>query len=139
MDYTALPTVNAFLNGAAAVALVTGFLFIQAGEWKKHRNAMVTALVLSGLFLASYLVYHYQVGSVKFQGQGSVRTVYFAILITHTVLATAVPFLAGFLVYFAFTRRFDRHRALARWALPIWLYVSITGVVIYWMLYRMSW
>lgn len=137
MDYTILPTVNAVLNGAAAVALVTGFVFIRRGEWRRHRNSMVTALALSGLFLASYLLYHYQVGSVRFQGEGPIRTVYFSILITHTILATAVPFLAGFLVYFAVRRRFDRHKALARWALPIWLYVSITGVVIYWMLYRL--
>jgi len=134
---TILPTLNACLNGLAAVALVTGFVFIRRGQWRRHRAAMVTALVLSGLFLASYLVYHYQVGSVRFQGEGTIRSVYLAILLTHTVLAVTVPFFAGFLVYFATKRRFDQHRAVARWGLPIWIYVSVTGVVIYLMLYHL--
>ena len=138
MDLTVLPTVNATLNGLAAVALATGYVFIRRGQWRRHRAAMITALVLSGLFLASYLVYHYQVGSVRFQGQGPIRTVYFTILLTHTVLAATVPFFAGALVYLAVKGRFARHRAVARWGLPIWLYVSVTGVVIYWMLYRMG-
>lgn len=100
---------------------------------------MVSALVCSVLFLTSYLYYHSQVGSVRFQGQGMVRTIYFAILLSHTILAAAVPFLAGITVFWAFRGRFDRHRAIARWTLPIWLYVSVTGVTIYWMLYRLTW
>ena len=100
---------------------------------------MLAALVCSILFLTSYLYYHSQVGSVRFQGQGTVRTVYFAILLSHTVLAASVPFLAGITVWRALRGRFVAHRSIARWTLPIWLYVSVTGVVIYWMLYRSSW
>ena len=100
---------------------------------------MVAALTCSVLFLTSYLYYHSQVGSIRFQGQGPIRTIYFGILLTHTVLAAAVPFLAGVTVLNALRGRFDRHRAIARWTLPIWLYVSVTGVAVYWMLYRISW
>ncbi len=132
-----LPALNACLNAAAAVALLIGFWLIRRGRWRAHRAAMITALVLSGAFLTSYLVYHAQVGSVRFQGQGWVRTLYLSILATHTVLATAVPVLAIVTLSRALRRRFDRHRAIARWTLPIWLYVSVTGVVVYWMLYRL--
>jgi uncharacterized membrane protein YozB (DUF420 family) len=132
-----LPTVNALLNAASAAALVAGFLLIRRGRWRAHRAAMVTALVFSGAFLTSYLVYHAQVGSVRFQGTGWVRTLYLSILGTHTVLAAAVPVLAVLTLSRALRRRFDRHAALARWTLPIWLYVSVTGVVVYWMLYRL--
>jgi uncharacterized membrane protein YozB (DUF420 family) len=100
---------------------------------------MLTALACSVLFLVSYLTYHYHTGSTRFPGTGAVRTVYLSILLTHTILAAAVPFLAGITVYRALRGRFDRHRAIARWTLPIWLYVSVTGVVIYWMLYRVAW
>jgi len=102
-------------------------------------KVMIAALVSSTLFLASYLVYHAHVGSKHFPGAGAARTVYLSILLTHTVLAATVPFFAGFLVWNAWRRRFDRHRRIARWGLPIWLYVSVTGVVVYWMLYRVSW
>ncbi|HET9769231.1 MAG TPA: DUF420 domain-containing protein [Thermoanaerobaculia bacterium] len=132
-----LPALNAVLNAAAAVALLTGFWLIRRGRWRAHRAAMITALVLSSAFLTSYLVYHAQVGSVRFQGQGWVRTLYLSILATHTVLAAAVPVLAIVTLTRALRRRFDRHRAIARWTLPIWLYVSVTGVVVYWMLYRL--
>lgn len=132
-----LPALNACLNAAAAVALLIGFWLIRRGRWRAHRAAMITALVLSGAFLTSYLVYHAQVGSVRFQGQGWVRTLYLSILATHTVLAAAVPVLAIVTLTRALRRRFDRHRAIARWTLPIWLYVSVTGVVVYWMLYRL--
>jgi uncharacterized membrane protein YozB (DUF420 family) len=130
-----LPALNALLNGASAVALLTGFWLIRRGRWRAHRAAMVTALLLSAAFLASYLVYHAAVGSVRFSGEGWVRRVYLSILLTHTVLAAAVPVLALWTLSRALRRRFARHAALARWTLPIWLYVSVTGVVIYWMLY----
>ena len=97
---------------------------------------MLAAFTLMGLFLVSYLLYHFQVGSVRYQGEGTIRTVYFVVLISHTVLATAVPFLAIITLRRALRERFDKHRAIARWTLPIWLYVSVTGVVVYWMLYR---
>ena len=138
MDPTVLPTVNATLNGVAFVLLVTGFLQIRRGRVEAHRAFMSAALVCSVLFLISYLYYHSQVGSVRFQGTGTVRAVYLGILLTHTVLAAVVPFLAVITLSRALKARFERHKAIARWTLPIWLYVSITGVVIYWMLYRMD-
>ena len=139
MDVSFLPTVNASLNATAAALLVVGFVFIRRGRVGAHRAAMIAALVCSVLFLASYLVYHSQAGSVRFPGTGAVRTVYLSILLTHTVLAAAVPFLALITVVRALQERFDQHRRIARWTLPIWLYVSVTGVTIYWMLYRMQW
>lgn len=132
-----LPTVNAALNATSAVLLVVGYLLIRRGRRNAHRNVMIAALISSVGFLLSYLLYHYQVGSVRFQGTGTVRTVYLTILATHTVLAAAVPVLAVAVVVLAARRRFRRHKALARWTLPIWLYVSVTGVVVYWMLYQM--
>ncbi|HEX4953308.1 MAG TPA: DUF420 domain-containing protein [Thermoanaerobaculia bacterium] len=137
MDVRDLPTVNALLNSLATLCLVAGYLLIRAGRRNAHKVAMIAALVCSTLFLACYLVYHYQVGSVRFQGTGTLRTVYLTILATHTVLAAAVPVLAVIVVTHAVRRRFDRHKRIARWALPIWLYVSITGVVVYWMLYQL--
>jgi len=133
-----LPTVNASLNAMATVLLTTGWILIRRGNKRAHRAVMIAALVCSAGFLTSYLVYHYQVGSVRFQGTGLVRTVYFSVLITHTVLAAAVPVLAVITVLRAVKGRFAKHRAIARWTLPIWLYVSVTGVVVYWMLYRMG-
>lgn len=137
MQLTQMPAINACLNGLAAVFLVLGFVFIRQRRWKAHRWAMLSAFGCSVVFLACYLYYHSQVGSVRFQGVGTVRVVYFTILLTHTVLAAFVPFLAGVTLYRAFRSDFARHRRLARWTLPIWLYVSVTGVAIYWMLYRM--
>lgn len=134
-----LPTVNATLNGLAATFLVIGFVLIRKRRIEAHRRAMLTAFGCSVLFLTSYLIYHFQVGSVRFPGQGVARTVYLSILLTHTVLAAAVPFLAAITLFRALQRSFPQHRRIARWTFPIWLYVSITGVVIYWMLYRMSW
>ena len=139
MDVSFLPTVNASLNATAAALLIAGFVFIRRGRIGAHRAAMIAALVCSVLFLASYLVYHSQAGSVRFPGTGAVRTVYLSILLTHTVLAAAVPFLALITVVRALQAKFDQHRRIARWTLPIWLYVSVTGVTIYWMLYRMQW
>lgn len=132
-----LPALNALLNGAAAVALVIGFWLIRRGRWRAHRAAMLTALAFSAAFLTSYLIYHAQVGSVRFQGQGWLRTTYLSILLTHTVLAATVPVLALLTLSHALRRRFPAHARLARWTMPIWLYVSITGVVIYLMLYQL--
>lgn len=135
-SFTSLPTVNAVLNGLAATLLVTGFVLIRSGRREAHRRVMTAAFACSILFLVSYLVYHAGVGSVRFQGTGGVRTAYLSILLTHTVLAAAVPFLAVTTLVLARKGRFDAHRRLARVTLPIWLYVSVTGVVIYLMLYR---
>ncbi len=137
LPLTSLPTVNASLNGLSAVLLVVGFVLIRRRRIEAHRAVMLAAFACSVLFLASYLVYHAQVGSVRFQGTGAIRTLYFTVLISHTVLAAAVPFLALITLVRALRRRFDRHRAIARWTLPIWLYVSVTGVAVYWMLYRL--
>jgi len=134
-----LPTLNAALNGSATVLLVTGWLLVRSGRREAHRRVMLGALACSALFLASYLVYHFQVGSVRFPGTGAVRTVYLLILLTHTVLAAILPVLVAITLVRALRRRFDRHRGIARWTLPIWLYVSVTGVVVYWMLYRVDW
>ncbi|HEY8149310.1 MAG TPA: DUF420 domain-containing protein [Vicinamibacteria bacterium] len=138
MTVTDLPALNAILNATSAVLLATGYLFIRRGRRDAHKRVMLAALVSSALFLTSYLVYHAHVGSVRFRGQGAVRTLYFTILLTHTVLAVAiVPLVATTLVP-ALRGRFDRHRRLARITLPLWAYVSVTGVVIYWMLYRLN-
>lgn len=132
---TDLPTLNAALNSLSAVFLCAGYYFIRARHREAHRRCMLAACVTSTLFLISYLVYHFHVGSVKFQGQGWIRSVYFTILITHTILATAVVPLALITLVRALREKFDAHRRIARWTLPIWLYVSVTGVVVYWMLY----
>lgn len=134
-----LPTVNASLNGLAAILLIAGYYYIRKRDLQKHRACMLTAFSCSVLFLISYLIYHYQVGSVRYQGTGALRTVYLTILATHTVLAAAVPFLAAITLVRALRKRFEKHRAIARWTLPIWLYVSVTGVVIYLMLYGAPW
>jgi len=134
---TALPALNATLNGACALLLLAGFLCIRRRRVAAHKACMASACVASALFLASYLTYHYQVGSVRFTGQGWVRPVYFAVLLSHTVLAAAVVPLALVTLARALRGRFDRHVRIARWALPVWLYVSVTGVVIYWMLYHL--
>jgi putative membrane protein len=132
-----LPTLNAILNAASALLLATGYVLIRRGRIAAHRRVMLTALGCSALFLTSYLVYHANVGSVRFQGRGLIRTVYFSILLTHTVLATAIVPLVAVTLARALRARYDRHRALARVTLPLWGYVSVTGVVIYWMLYRL--
>ena len=137
MTAPVLPTINAILNATAAVLLVWGYTLIRRKRIQTHRNVMITAFVVSCLFLVCYLVYHYQVGSVRFQHAGLLRTVYLSILGTHTVLAAAVPVLAIVTLRRGLAGRFDRHRAIARWTLPIWLYVSVTGVVVYLMLYHL--
>lgn len=133
-----LPTVNAFLNSLSASFLVAGYWFISRRDVTRHRWCMLAAFSCSVLFLISYLVYHFQVGSVGFQGTGAVRKFYFAVLLSHTVLAALVPFLAIVTLVRALRERFDQHRRIARWTLPIWLYVSVTGVLVYLMLYRMD-
>jgi uncharacterized membrane protein YozB (DUF420 family) len=137
MDYTILPGINATLNAIATVFLSVGWVFIRRRDIARHRACMLSAFATSALFLTSYVVYHANVGSVPFQGQGAVRVVYFLILITHIVLAALILPLALITLSRALSQRFDRHRRIARWTLPIWLYVSVTGVVIYVMLYRM--
>jgi uncharacterized membrane protein YozB (DUF420 family) len=134
-----LPAVNATLNALATLLLVIGFVLIRKRRWRAHRAVMVTALVCSTLFLTSYLIYHAHVGSVHFTGTGTARIAYFTILISHTLLAATVPILAGITVVRAFRGKFSQHKRIARWTLPIWLYVSVTGVVVYWMLYQMHW
>jgi len=135
-DFTRLATLNATLNGCAGVLLVCGFLAIRSGRRVLHERLMKSAFACSVLFLVSYLVYHAQVGSVPFRGTGTIRTVYLGILLTHTVLAALVPFLAVITLWRGVKGRFESHRRIARWTFPIWLYVSITGVVIYRMVYH---
>jgi putative membrane protein len=132
-----LPALNAGLNALSGVFLLTGAGFIHRQRERAHRACMLAAFVTSGLFLVSYLVYHALHGSTPFTGQGPLRTLYFAILISHTILAAIVPPLAILTVVAALRDQRARHRRLARWTLPIWLYVSVTGVTVYWLLYRL--
>jgi putative membrane protein len=131
-----LATINAAMNASAAVCLVVGLVFIKRGNERAHRAAMLAAFTFSSLFLIGYLVHHVRVGSVPFDGQGWIRTAYFAILIPHVVLATAVVPLALLSLYRGLTGRLEAHRRIAKVTLPIWLYVSVSGVVVYFMLYR---
>ncbi len=136
MSISDLPTLNAILNSISAILLTTGYVFIRQKKISAHRACMISAFATSTLFLISYLFYHYHHGATSFPGQGIVRLIYFTVLITHTILAAAiVPMI---LVTFAraLRERFDRHRKIARWTLPIWLYVSVTGVFVYLMLYH---
>lgn len=132
-----VPALNASLNGASALFLLLGWVAVRSGRIERHRAWMLTAAATSTVFLASYLSYHARVGSVRFTGQGSIRTVYFAILLSHTILAVAILPLVLRTLYLGLRRQDDRHRRIARWTFPLWLYVSITGVVVYWMLYRL--
>ena len=132
-----LPTLNATLNATSAVLLSIGYVFIRLGQRQNHKRCMLSALVVSALFLTSYVVYHAQVGSVPFKGVGAIRAVYFTILISHVILAIAIVPLVNVTASRALSARYDKHRVIARWTLPLWLYVSVTGVVVYVMLYRM--
>ena len=132
-----LPTLNAALNFTAAVLIGTGFYFIKQKNIRAHKVCMIAALVVSGLFLTSYLVYHYNVGSVSFTKQGWIRNVYFPLLVTHTVLAAVVLPMVLRTAFLAYKGRWVNHVRIARWTFPIWAYVSITGVVVYLMLYRL--
>ncbi len=136
MDFTDLPALNASLNSLAAVFLALGYVFIRRGEVQRHRACMLCASGVSLAFLTSYLVYHWQVGSVPFAGHGWVRPVYFSILLSHVLLAMAVLPLAATTLLRAWRGDYGRHRAIARWTWPVWMYVSVTGVVIYGMLYH---
>lgn len=132
-----MPAVNAALNGTSAVLLAVGYLFIRRKKITAHKVCMGSAFAVSTLFLISYLTYHYHVGSIHFGGQGAIRALYFTILISHTILAVAILPLALVTVYRALKGRFDRHVKIARWTLPLWLYVSVTGVIVYLMLYHL--
>jgi len=135
-QYAIFPVINASLNGTSALLLVTAHRMIKRGRVALHRALMLTAIVTSTAFLISYLYYHAHVGSVRFQGQGWPRRIYFTILISHTILAAAIVPLVIITLSRALRERFDGHRAIARWTYPLWLYVSVTGVVIYFMLYK---
>ena len=134
---TLLPTLNAILNALSAIFLATGYVMIRQRRITAHKRCMVSALVTSSLFLVSYLTYHFQIGSKPFTGQGPIRTVYFSILLSHTTLAAVIVPLVVMTVRRAWKGNFERHARIARRTLPLWLYVSVTGVVVYWMLYRM--
>ena len=135
---TQLPTLNAVLNALSAILLVGGYVSIRRRKIETHKRFMLAAFGTSCMFLVSYLTYHFQIGSKRFEGQGVIRPVYFSILISHTILAAAIVPLVIMTLFHAFRSRFERHKAIARVTLPIWLYVSVTGVVVYWMLYRMK-
>ena len=135
MNVSELPALNASLNGVATVFLAAGYLCIRRRWIAAHRASMMAAVATSALFLMSYVVYHANAGSKPFTGMGPVRAIYFLILLTHIVLAAAIVPMVVITLSRALRERFDRHAAIARWTLPIWLYVSVTGVVIYLMLY----
>jgi uncharacterized membrane protein YozB (DUF420 family) len=137
MEVTDLPALNACLNSISTILLGAGYYFIRRREIARHKMSMIAAFVCSILFLTSYLIYHYHVGSIPFTGRGWIRPVYFTILITHIILAAAIVPLALITLYRAWRGQFDRHKRIARWTWPLWMYVSVTGVVIYLMLYQM--
>ena len=137
MNVTDLPALNATLNSIASLLLVTGWVFIRRGDRAKHKACMIAALVTSALFLTSYVIYHLQVGSVPFKGTGWIRTVYFAVLIPHVILAAAIVPPVLITASRGLTAKYDKHRRIARWTLPLWLYVSVTGVIVYLMLYEL--
>jgi putative membrane protein len=135
-QYAIFPVINASLNGASTVLLLVGRWFIARRRIAAHRGTMITAVITSALFLTSYLYYHAHVGSVRFQGTGWSRPVYFTVLISHVILAIVIVPLVIITLTRALRERFDRHRAIARWTFPLWLYVSVTGVLVYFMLYH---
>jgi uncharacterized membrane protein YozB (DUF420 family) len=137
LSLTDLPTVNAALNATSAVLLASGYRYIRRRQVAAHQRCMIAACVTSTLFLLSYLIYHYNVGSMPFRGQGWVRPIYFTILISHTILAAAIVPLVLVTLFRAWKADFAKHARIAKWTLPIWFYVSVTGVVIYWMLYQL--
>ncbi len=136
-QYAIYPVIDAALNATSAVLLLVGWSFIRRGRMAAHRAMMIAALISSSLFLAFYLYFHAHVGSVRFQGQGWSRPVYFTILISHTLLAVAIVPLVIITLSRALRQRFDRHRIIARWTFPLWMYVSVTGVIVYVMLYHL--
>jgi uncharacterized membrane protein YozB (DUF420 family) len=132
-----LPALNASLNATSAVLLAAGWILIKRGQIQAHRRVLLAACTTSVLFLVSYLIYHAQVGSVRFTKQGPIRMVYFTILLTHTVLAAAIVPMVLITLSRGLRARYDSHRRIARWTMPLWLYVSVTGVIVYVMLYRL--
>ena len=137
MTVSDLPALNATLNATCAILLTIGWILIRRGRLRQHRAVMIAAVCTSALFLASYLIYHAQVGSVRFRGTGVIRTVYFSVLLTHTVLAVVIVPMVLVTLSRGLSGKYDPHRRIARWTLPIWLYVSVTGVIVYVMLYRL--
>jgi len=137
LQYAIFPALDASLNGTSAILLLVGRGFIKRGRMAAHRAVMIAALASSTIFLACYLYYHWHVGSVHFQGQGWSRALYFSILISHTILAAAIVPMIIITLSRALRERFDRHRAIARWTYPLWMYVSVTGVIVYFMLYHL--
>jgi len=137
LQYAIFPALDASLNGTSAILLLVGRGFIKRGRMAAHRAVMIAALASSTIFLACYLYYHWHVGSVHFQGQGWSRPLYFSILISHTILAAAIVPMIIITLSRALRERFDRHRAIARWTYPLWMYVSVTGVIVYFMLYHL--
>ena len=137
MTVSSLPALNATLNATSAVLLLLGWRAVKRKEIERHRRLMISAAIVSAAFLVSYLAFHARVGSVHFTASGAPRTIYFAILISHTILAAAIVPLVLRTLWLGLKRRDDRHRRIARWTFPIWLYVSVTGVIIYLMLYRL--
>ena len=131
----ALPRLDAILNGASAVLLCAGYFSIRGGKVLQHKMCMLSAVACSAGFLVSYLYFHAHAGLVRFSGQGSIRPAYFTLLISHTILAAVIVPLVLITLYFALRGRFHRHRAVARWTLPLWLYVSVTGVIVYYLLF----
>lgn len=137
MDVSDLPALNASLNALSTAFLLAGYVFIRRGAREAHKRCMLGALGVSALFLTSYVIYHLNAGSVPFTGQGPIRYVYFTILISHIILAALVPFLALITTFRGLRGDFGRHVRIAKWTFPIWLYVSITGVIVYVMLYQL--
>jgi uncharacterized membrane protein YozB (DUF420 family) len=127
---------NATLNGTSAILLASGYAAIRSGKRDLHKKLMLSAFTISTAFLISYLIYHYHAGHVPFQGQGWIRPVYFALLASHTILAIVIVPLILITIHRAWLERFDKHRLIARWTLPLWFYVSVTGVIVYLMLYQ---
>jgi len=137
MDFTVLPTLNAILNSTSAILVVVGVYFIKRKNITAHKRCIFAAIGVSVIFLMSYLVYHFQVGSVRFDGNAPIRTLYLAILLSHTILAVVIVPLILRSAYLGFKNRFDEHRRITKWTYPLWIYVSVTGVVVYLMLYKL--
>ena len=137
MDYSLLPTLNAILNATSGALVLLGYRNIRRGKDAIHKKFMLTAIGVSALFLASYLIYHWEVGSVKYQGEGIIRIIYFSILISHTILAGAIVPMVLRTVYLALKGQYSKHRKIAKITFPIWVYVSTTGVIVYLMLYQL--
>jgi len=136
MTIADLPALNAILNATSALLLSAGHRFIKAGNQRAHKRCMISAFGVSMLFLVSYLIYHYHHGTTSFQGEGAIRPIYYSILISHTILAVTTLPLALITLSRGLKGAFDKHRKIAKWTYPIWLYVSVTGVIIYLMLYH---